>query len=56
MRPERFDPCIAVMPRSEMAKLIDLVKLSGMVVGSRRSTDGHDYWLEFREMKSKVET
>lgn len=39
----RFEPCRAVMPRSEMARLIDLVKLSGTVVGSRRST-GHNYW------------
>lgn len=27
----------ALMPRSERAKLIDLVKLSGVVDGSRRS-------------------
>jgi hypothetical protein len=30
----------ALIPRSDSAKLIDLVKLSGVVRGSRRSVDG----------------
>lgn len=30
---------IALIPRSEMARLIDLVKLSGIVPGSRRSAE-----------------
>lgn len=39
IRPARCDCWREVMPRSERAKLIDLVKFSGTVAGSRRSTD-----------------
>lgn len=57
MRPDRCDSWIEVMPRSERAKLIDLVKLSGTVEGSRRSTDQEkDYSTLLREFSQRNES
>ena len=47
------DSLIALIPRSERARLIDLVKLRGVVEGSRRSIHSQDISGE-RSMTRKV--
>lgn len=42
-KPGRFASFIELMPRSEMARLIDFVKFKEVVDGSRRSVEDAQY-------------